>query len=329
MKQTPWYERGWWLIKLLVFVLSCWFIYYHIHVEVNELGTYFNQYKQILFSVHPSLLLLFVSLALLNWSVEAIKWRWVIKKIEHISFLKSVRAFFNGVTVSFFTPNRSGEFAGRILYLMPENRVRGALLTFLSSSAQLLVTLQLGILALVFFLSDFVPIYGGQLLALKWVLGLFFVVVSVAWWRLPSLVNWVDTLKIKPAWKEKIHVWERCSTIDLFILWMLSLLRYAVFTLQQVLLYSFILPTVSIPLMIGLSALSFFLITIIPSIALGELGVRGGVNMAVFGWAGWMGSDILMVTFTLWFVNLVVPASLGACSILFLKFQGTLTRKKG
>lgn len=32
---------------------------------------------------------------------------------------------------------------------------------------------------------------------------------------------------------------------------------------------------------------------------------------------------LLMVTFALWFVNLVIPALLGACSILFLKFKGT------
>jgi uncharacterized membrane protein YbhN (UPF0104 family) len=83
------------------------------------------------------------------------------------------------------------------------------------------------------------------------------------------------------------------------------------------------MPSVSFPLMMGLSALSFFLITIIPSIALGELGVRGGVNIAVFGFGGWMSSDVLMVTFALWFVNLVIPALLGACSILFLKFKGT------
>ncbi|MBK7966783.1 MAG: hypothetical protein IPK10_17035 [Bacteroidetes bacterium] len=56
---------------------------------------------------------------------------------------------------------------------------------------------------------------------------------------------------------------------------------------------------------------------------MGELGVRGGVNIAVFGFGGWMSADVLMVTFALWFINLVLPALMGACSILFLKLKST------
>ena len=35
MKQKPWYEKGWWWIKLLIFVVSCWFIYVHINTEIR------------------------------------------------------------------------------------------------------------------------------------------------------------------------------------------------------------------------------------------------------------------------------------------------------
>lgn len=323
MIQKPWYEKGWWWIKLLIFVVSCWFIYVHINTEIDELDSYFLQYQQLLFEVNPFVLGGFIFLALLNWSIEALKWKWVIKKVQNVSFLRSIRAFFNGVTVSFFTPNRSGEFAGRILYLNPENRIRGALLTFLSSSAQLLVTLQLGLLSLIYFLPDFIEFSHWEIQVFRLVLFLIALGVTGAWLHLPVVVRWVDKLKIKSSWKEKMHIWERCSRADFFVLWCLSLLRYSVFTFQQLLLFAIIMPAVSFPLMMGLSALSFFLITIIPSIALGELGVRGGVNIAVFGYAGWMSSDVLMVTFALWFVNLVIPALLGACSILFLKFKGT------
>ena len=323
MKQKPWYEKGWWWIKLLIFVVSCWFIYVHINTEIEELDAYFLPYQQLLFEINPFVLVGFIFLALLNWSIEALKWKWIIKKVQNISFMRSVRAFFNGVTVSFFTPNRSGEFAGRILYLNPENRIRGALLTFLSSSAQLLVTLQLGLLSLIYFLPDFVEFSNFEIQVFRFVLFLITLGVTGAWLHLPVVVRWVDRLNIKSSWKEKIHIWERCSQADFFVLWCLSLLRYAVFTFQQLILFAIIMPSVSFPLMMGLSALSFFLITIIPSIALGELGVRGGVNIAVFGFGGWMSSDVLMVTFALWFVNLVIPALLGACSILFLKFKGT------
>ncbi|MBK7966782.1 MAG: flippase-like domain-containing protein [Bacteroidetes bacterium] len=216
MKQKPWYEKGWWWIKLLIFAVSCWFIYIHIYNEVDELGAYFYQYQNILFNASPAVILLFGVLALLNWSIEALKWQWVIQKVEYISFWRSMRAFFNGVTVSFFTPNRSGEFAGRILYLSPENRVRGALLTFLSSSAQLLVTLQMGLLSLIYFLPDFVDFASWEIQVFRMVLFLLALGVTGAWLRLPVLVRWVDRLKIKSEWKEKMHIWERCNLADFF-----------------------------------------------------------------------------------------------------------------
>ncbi|MBK9636537.1 MAG: hypothetical protein IPO63_01480 [Bacteroidetes bacterium] len=82
MKQKPWYEKGWWWIKLLIFVVSCWFIYVHINTEVDELDSYFFQYQQLLYEINPFVLVGFIFLALLNWSIEAIKWKWVIKKYK-------------------------------------------------------------------------------------------------------------------------------------------------------------------------------------------------------------------------------------------------------
>jgi hypothetical protein len=181
----------------------------------------------------------------------------------------------------------------------------------------------MGLLSLIYFLPDFIEFEGWVILVFRMALFLLALGVTGAWLRLPVLVRWVDRLNIKPEWKEKMHVWERCKPGDFFVLWFMSLLRYLVFTVQQVILFYIILPSVSFPEMMGLTAISFLFITIIPSIALGELGVRGGVNIAVFSFGGWMSADVLMVTFTLWFVNLVLPALMGACSILFLKFKST------
>jgi len=326
--KKPWYEQLWWLIKLLVFLVSCWFIYVHVHTEMDELETYLTQYKETILTASPFLLFSFLILALSNWSLEALKWRWIIRKIENISFLQSLRAFFNGVTVSFFTPNRSGEFAGRILYLSPENRVRGALLTFISSSSQLLVTLQLGLISLVYFLPEFVEMDTLLTNALRLLFVLLVLLFTFAWLKLPLLVRWVDKLNIKSAWKEKVHVWESCTPRDFFVLWYFSLFRYIFFTTQQIIVFYLLNPWISIPELFGLSALSFLLITIIPSIALGELGVRGGVNIAVFGFAGLLSSDVLLATFTLWFVNLVLPALMGAISVLFLKYKRTFNLRE-
>ena len=53
----------------------------------------------------------------LNWSIEAIKWRLLIKKMQPITFIEALKGVLSGVAVGTFTPNRIGEFGGRILYL--------------------------------------------------------------------------------------------------------------------------------------------------------------------------------------------------------------------
>ena len=70
-----------------------------------------------------------------------------------------------------------------------------------------------------------------------------------------------------------------------------------------------------------LSGLSFLIITIIPSIAIGELGVRGSVNLTVFALANIDASLILIATFSLWLINLAFPAFIGSFGFLFVKLR--------
>ena len=53
----------------------------------------------------------------LNWFLESLKWRFLISKIEKISINRSIRAIFSGITISTFTPNRIGEYGGRVFCL--------------------------------------------------------------------------------------------------------------------------------------------------------------------------------------------------------------------
>ncbi|MBL7924527.1 MAG: flippase-like domain-containing protein [Bacteroidia bacterium] len=320
MKHTL-FLRFWWLLKLLVFLLSCWFIWFHLVTEIKTLGNYREPSKAIAELLAHPLFYLVLLLALFNWSLEALKWKFLLRKIENVSFLDALRAFFNGITLSFFTPNRVGEFAGRILYLSAGNRVRGALLTVLGSSAQLLITIQAGLLAFWFFLPRLLDLDLFSERVLRAALLLFFILCTWSWFRFPKLASWLDRFRIKSAWKEKMHVWDQCSFSDLLSVWLLSAGRYTVFTAQQVLLFMILEPHVSPSETAALSALSFFLITVIPSIALGELGIRGSVNLALFGLAGLTSSTILLVTFGLWSINIALPAVLGAVSVLFLKLK--------
>ena len=93
---------------------------------------------------HWFIMVIVLIMMFLNWFLEALKWQFLIKKIENISFVKSVRAVFSGITVSAFTPNRVGEYGGRIFCLDTADRLQAVLITVIGSMAQLLTTVFFG-----------------------------------------------------------------------------------------------------------------------------------------------------------------------------------------
>ena len=86
----------------------------------------------------------------INWFLEALKWKFLINKIEEISLMTSIRAVFSGITVSTFTPNRIGEYAGRVFCLEKGDRIKAVLITIIGSMSQLFNTIFLVSLDLYF-----------------------------------------------------------------------------------------------------------------------------------------------------------------------------------
>src|SRR6266498_1083351 len=95
-------------------------------------------------------LVLVIILMLMNWSMEAMKWKISIQRIQPVSFLKSFRAVLSGISFSVNTPNRIGEYLGRVLYMEEGNRLRAVSLTIVCSMSQLIITLFAGLIGLFF-----------------------------------------------------------------------------------------------------------------------------------------------------------------------------------
>ena len=57
-----------------------------------------------------------------NWGIEAKKWQVLMKPIEDLSWWTACKATLTGLSFAMNTPNRIGEYAGRILYVKKENR---------------------------------------------------------------------------------------------------------------------------------------------------------------------------------------------------------------
>jgi hypothetical protein len=62
----------------------------------------------------------------------------------------------------------------------------------------------------------------------------------------------------------------------------------------------------------------FWLLAIIPSFAIAELGIRGTLAKTLFAYSSNL-VGILAVTFGIWFINLFIPALIGSLLILGIK----------
>ena len=281
------------------------------------------------------LLSLVFTMMFLNWGIESMKWEFLIAKIEVISFMQAYKAILAGTCVSIFTPNRIGEFGGRIFFLKKADRIQASLITILGSMGQLMITFILGSISLLIYLAYYFE--GGVnnywlysisfLVIISILLSLFFFmnvqVTTSLLNKLPiSTVTYLKN-KLQLKWSKYTKVFSFYSQQELTYLLFLCLVRYTVFTLQFYILLVVFKVDVTFWEAILMIVLSFFVLAAIPTVAITELGVRGSVALFFIGLVSSNGLGVLASTLMLWFINLIIPALVGSLFVLELNFFRT------
>ena len=272
-------------------------------------------------------IVLVVFLMFINWGLEARKWQVAIQRIQHISFYKSLRAIFAGTTLGFFTPNRMGEYLGRIWFIKPGSRIQAVSLTIVCSMAQLLVTLSAGSVG-IYFLRQQVLGYPQETGSMAWWLmliqyaALFSVLLlSLLYFRLAWLVNWVEKLPLPERWAQNIRVLDNFNATHLLRILSLSVFRYLVFILQYYLLLNVFNVSVDWWQTFWSISVVFLVMAIVPTLAfLTELGVRWKASIELVSVYSDNLAGIFASSVTIWAINLVIPALIGSLLILGIKF---------
>jgi MFS family permease len=269
-------------------------------------------------------LILVFLLMFVNWSLEAFKWKMSVQKVQPVSFFTALKAIFSGVSFSVTTPNRMGEYLGRVLYMNEGNRLRVISLTVLGSLSQLIITVFFGILALWVLrpsinqsgLSGW-PAWINVLLTGSSVAFLF---LTVFYFRIGWLIKWVDKIPVIKKYFWLINELGKTDTTLLMRLLSISLLRYFVFTTQYFFLFLFFGIEVSWWQGFWATGLVFYIMAITPTIALFEVVQKIYVTKEIFAIFTVNTLGIGFVTTTIWFINLVLPAAIGSLLILGIKF---------
>ena len=310
-------------IKLVIVGASLYYIYYKI-VERSDFTTVGVELKSTLSTINVGYLSVLLVLMILNWSLEALKWKMLIDPLEPVSFPLALKAVLAGITVSVFTPNRTGEFGGRIFFLEKADRIRAVFLTFIGNAAQLLVTIVAGAIALLFYLPAYTAINSRQNPYLFFSLLIFILLMAItlviSYFNISLLTKLTGRIKMLSRIQLHLDVLEEYSFSKLFKLVFLSLLRYSVFTLQFFLLLKLFHVDVNVKDGLIMIMLTFFAITAIPTISFTELGVRGSAALAFIGLLSTNSLGIVCASFSLWLINIALPAVAGTIFVFQLKF---------
>jgi hypothetical protein len=308
----------------LLFAWLSYSVFKQIKNQPNLEGSWLNIKASFTDIRVLNFILVFV-LMFVNWSLEALKWKISVQGVQPVSFFRSLKAIFSGVSFSVTTPNRTGEYLGRVLYMDDGNRLRVISLTILGSISQLLVTIFFGMLGLLILRPDIDNMsLSGWMEWLKdlGIIGAFFafIVLTVFYFRIGWLVKWIDKIPAIKKYIWLINELEKADTTLLLRLLSISLLRYLVFATQYFLLFRFF--AVDVNWWQGFWGISivFFIMAIIPSIELFEVVGKVFVTQEIFAIFTVNTLAIGFVPTTIWFINLVIPAAIGSLLILGIKF---------
>lgn len=290
-----------------------YFVFYQLkakNITLDELfsGKLVKHWYAVFYLLFAILLMPF------NWYLETLKWKTLVNEIQAFSFQDAIQAVLIGVFLGFVTPNRMGEFGGRLFKINQGSKIKAFSLAFRGGMAQFLVTFSIGLLSTFLVYKHLIlsNLYYFALVVLSFfILWLYFnfnkVVLFLA--RFSLLKKWINLDIIEANLSHK-------TLVNVFFI---TLIRYLVYVNQYVLIAYFF--SIDVNYLFLFSSVSAMLLTqtLGPSFPLIDLGLRGGVLLLLLENFTDNQLSILLVILIIWVLNLVIPAIVGYFYLLKVK----------
>lgn len=287
---------------------------YRIDDRLNQTAVTFNSSNFIFLAA--AFVLMF-----LNWYLEITKWKLLVNKYENINFKFALKAVLSGIVLGIITPNQVGDFAGRVIHLQKLNKIKGSFLTAIGHTAQVLMTTIFGMYALIILLAhkDFYNVNNQPMLAI--ICFVFQCLLILGFLNLKLLHNFLIKIKWFSKLEKYFDIFKDFSKSELAKVLLISFVRYVVFLFQ----YYFLLLTFGVNIsfenaMLCVAA-SFCVQSVVPSFLLLDLGLRGATALLFFGEFSANQDGILLAAYSLWVINIMLPALLGLFFIVQLKYR--------
>jgi hypothetical protein len=264
-------------------------------------------------------LLVALMLLPLNWLTETLKWYPQIKRYEPMSLYRAFQAVLAGVSFSLFTPNRVGEYGGRVLFVQAENRWKAFIINIVGNFSQILVILSFGLFGVLWLYG-----YSGKADPyLLWAATAFSILgvtlLFVAFFNLDifiPLARRIPFIQHIKRYVKDVALLREFSGRDLLSILSWSVTRYLVYSTQYYCIGQFYGMEIALSDAFAAIFAIFLLQTGLPLPPVLGLVARGSVAVHIFGFFQILPLSALATTFTLWVINLIFPSLFGLAFVL-------------
>jgi hypothetical protein len=308
---------------LLIPILLIWFgfnLYSKITHQQNNVESW-NNIKAVFTGNISWKILAVIALMFVNWAIEAIKWQMLMSPLQKVSFITAYKAIFAGTSFAANTPNRVGEYFGRMIYIDEGKRLQSVPLTISGSFSQLIVTLVAGSIGL-FFYKDLSSTSTNSSISNVW-LNVFFTgsaFVSIVSLLLYFKLSWISKGLTRIPFIQKYEYFftkvEALTNLLLSKVLLLSALRYGIFLCQYILIMSAFGVEIDFISSIILLTVMLLILSIVPSFVIIEAGIRSTVGVEIFKVATSNDVAIISMSLFIWLINLMIPAIIGVLLLL-------------
>lgn len=267
------------------------------------------------------MLLLVLVIMLLQWLLEAKKWQVFLRPGHLIKLPEAFRMILSGIALSIATPNRMGEFAGRVMHLPSGQRLQGTAFTVIGNFAQLIVTCIAGSIALCMEWQDqhlypnSMSIQAVQSLLL-WATPLTLVFFMLLYFKSGLVFNWIFSLRMLRKFRDQLGTLASIPNNVLLKVLLLSSLRFVFFILQYWLLFTLTNTGIGFRDTFAATSIMLLWLAIVPTFSMLELGLRWEFALLLMGSLTNNALGIAVSVTAVWLINLMLPATVGAIGLL-------------
>jgi len=306
------------LIALKVFILAFTFGYIYLKITRNE-SLDLNDFALHVYDHDTGIgfsILLFILLASINWLFEILKWRTLVSEIQFLSLLTAMKQSLASLTVSLATPNRIGEYGAKAYFFEKDKRKNILLLTFFSNSIQMGVTSFFGIIGLILVIKKYNLSFSGIKLILVLFVIILLIIFAIVFKKQQLLIKGLSISKVISKFKNLSNQ-VKVKTI------VFAIVRYLVFCFLFFSLLLFFGANNTLLQSIPLIFAMYLTVSVVPTVFIFDVVVRGGAALWLFSMAGISEITILCTVLSIWILNFVIPSIIGGYYLFTYKPEMT------